>query len=167
MCARLATLSRAARARSLLPNQWNYWGYNPFAMRKRRRKPFQRYFTVAEANALLPDLSIKLLRLQGMLQRLREEYAEREAELLQRAQTNGKHPEWESSMIAPEIHKAVDELHKMGVLLRDIEQGIVDFPHVREGREVLLCWRLGEARVQYYHELDTGFCERKPLWENE
>jgi len=136
-------------------------------MRKRRRKPFQRYFTVAEANALLPDLSIKLLRLQGMLQRLREEYAEREAELFQRAQTNGKHPEWESSTIAPEIHKAVDELHKMGVLLRDIEQGIVDFPHVREGREVLLCWRLGEARVQYYHELDTGFRERKPLWENE
>jgi hypothetical protein len=134
-------------------------------MRKRRRKPFQRYFTVAEANALLPDLSIKLLRLQAMLQRLREEYAEKEAELFQRAQRNGKLPTWESSPIAPEIHKAVDELHKMGVLLRDIEQGIVDFPHLREGREVLLCWRLGEKRVQYYHELDTGFRDRKPLWE--
>jgi hypothetical protein len=136
-------------------------------MRKRRRKPFQRYFTVAEANALLPDLSIKLLRLQAMLQRLREEYAEKETELLQRAQRNGKLPEWESSPIAPEIHKAVDELHKMGVLLRDIEQGIVDFPHLREGREVLLCWRLGEPRVEYYHELDTGFRERKPLWEED
>jgi hypothetical protein len=136
-------------------------------MRKRRRKPFQRYFTVAEANALLPDLSIKLLRLQAMLQRLREEYAEKETELLQRAQTNGKLPEWESSPIAPEIHRAVDELHKMGVLLRDIEQGIVDFPHLREGREVLLCWRLGEPRVEYYHELDTGFRERKPLWEED
>jgi Uncharacterized conserved protein, COG4911 len=55
----------------------------------------------------------------------------------------------------------------MGVLLRDIEQGIVDFPHLREGREVLLCWRLGEQRVEYYHELDTGFRERKPLWEEE
>jgi len=139
--------------------------YNPCAMRKRRRKPFQRYFTIAEANALLPDLSIKLLRLQAMLQRLREEYAEKEAELLQRAQRNGKLPKWESSPIAPEIHKAVDELHKMGVLLRDIEQGIVDFPHLREGREVLLCWRLGEQRIEYYHELDTGFRERKPLWE--
>ena len=136
-------------------------------MRKRRRKPFQRYFTVAEANALVPDLSIKLLRLQAMLRRLREEYSEKETELFQRAQTNGKHPEWEASEIAPEIHKAVDELHSMGVLLRDIEQGIVDFPHLRDGREVLLCWRLGEKRVQYYHELDTGFHERKPLWEDE
>jgi hypothetical protein len=53
------------------------------------------------------------------------------------------------------------------VLLRDIEQGIVDFPHLRDGREVLLCWRLGEKRVQYYHELDTGSHERKPLWEDE
>lgn len=136
-------------------------------MRKRRQKPFRRYFTVAEANALLPELSVKLLRLQAMLRRLREDYAEKETELFQRAQTNGKHPEWEPSVIAPEIHKAVDELHKLGILLRDIEQGIVDFPHMREGREVLLCWRLGEQRVQYYHELDTGFRERKPLWEGE
>ena len=136
-------------------------------MRKRRRKPFRRYFTVAEANALLPELRVKLLRLQAMLRRLREDYTEKETELFQRAQTNGKHPEWETSKIAPEIHKAVDELHKMGILLRDIEQGIVDFPHMREGREVLLCWRLGEQRVQYYHELDTGFRERKPLWEGE
>ncbi|MFN3690233.1 MAG: DUF2203 domain-containing protein, partial [Fimbriimonadales bacterium] len=120
-------------------------------MRKRRRKPFQRYFTVSEANALLPALRVKLLRLQAMLQRLREEYREKEQELLMRERTNGKHPEWGESSIAREIHKAVDELHQMGVLLRDIDQGIVDFPHLRDGREVMLCWRLGEERVQYYH----------------
>jgi len=154
-------------AKPLLRRWLSEGGIIPYAMRKRRRKPFQRYFTVAEANALLPDLSIRLLRLQAMLQRLREEYAEKEVELFQRAQTNGKLPTWEPSTIAPEIHKAVDELHKMGVLLRDIEQGIVDFPHLRDGREVLLCWRLGEPRVEYYHELDTGFRERKPLWEED
>ncbi|MDW8106261.1 MAG: DUF2203 domain-containing protein [Armatimonadota bacterium] len=135
-------------------------------MRKRRRKPFLRYFTVAEANALLPELRVKLLRLQAMLQRLREEYGERASELLRIASANGKHPEWSESSVAREIHKAVDELHQMGVLLRDIDQGIVDFPHLRNGREVLLCWRLGEERVEYYHELDTGFRARKPLWED-
>jgi hypothetical protein len=135
-------------------------------MRKRRRKPFQRYFTVAEANALLPELRVKLLRLQAMLQRLREEYAEKELELLKLERTNGKHPEWEGSSVAREIHKAVDELHKMGILIKDIDEGIVDFPHLRDGREVMLCWRLGEDRVQYYHELDTGFRGRKPLWED-
>ncbi|MFN7016546.1 MAG: DUF2203 domain-containing protein [Fimbriimonadales bacterium] len=135
-------------------------------MRKRRRKPFQRYFTVSEANALLPELRVKLLRLQAMLQRLREEYGEKETDLLKRERTNGKHPEWGESSIAREIHKAVDELHQMGVYLRDIDQGIVDFPHLRDGREVMLCWRLGEERVQYYHELDAGFRGRKPLWED-
>ncbi|MCS7272844.1 MAG: DUF2203 domain-containing protein [Fimbriimonadales bacterium] len=135
-------------------------------MRKRRRKPFLRYFTVAEANALLPELRVKLLRLQAMLQRLREEYGEKAAELLRIASTNGKYPEWSESSVAREIHRAVEELHAMGVLLRDIEQGIVDFPHLRNGREVLLCWRLGEERVEYYHELDTSFRMRKPLWED-
>ncbi|MCS7189998.1 MAG: DUF2203 domain-containing protein [Fimbriimonadales bacterium] len=135
-------------------------------MRKRRRKPFQRYFTVSEANALLPELRVKLLRLQAMLQRLREEYGEKELELLRLERSNGKHPEWGESSVAHEIHKAVDELHKMGILLKDIDEGIVDFPHLREGREVMLCWRLGEERVQYYHELDTGFRGRKPLWED-
>ncbi len=135
-------------------------------MRKRHRKPFQRYFTVGEANALLPELRVKLLRLQAMLQRLREEYHEKELELLKLERTNGKHPEWGESSVAREIHKAVDELHQMGVYLKDIDQGIVDFPHIREGREVMLCWQLGEERVQYYHELDTGFRGRKPIWED-
>lgn len=135
-------------------------------MRKRRRKPFQRYFTVGEANALLPELRVKLLRLQAMLQRLREEYGEKELELLKLERANGKHPEWGESSVAREIHKAVDELHKMGILIKDIDEGIVDFPHIRDGREVMLCWRLGEERVQYYHELDTGFRGRKPIWED-
>ncbi|GIV07310.1 MAG: hypothetical protein KatS3mg017_0512 [Fimbriimonadales bacterium] len=135
-------------------------------MRKHRRKPFQRYFTVTEANALLPELRVKLLRLQAMLQRLREEYGEKELELLKLQRTNGKHPEWGESGVALEIHKAVDELHKMGVYIKDIDEGIVDFPHMREGREVMLCWRLGEDRVQYYHELDSGFRGRKPIWED-
>ncbi|MFQ3610020.1 MAG: DUF2203 domain-containing protein [Fimbriimonadales bacterium] len=135
-------------------------------MRKRKRKPFQRYFTVAEANALLPELRTKLLRLQAMMARLREEYQERADELLKHALTNGKQIHWEPSTVAQEVHKAVDEIHKMGILLKDLDEGIVDFPHLREGREVMLCWRIGEDRVNYYHELDAGFRNRKPLWED-
>ncbi|GBC91283.1 hypothetical protein HRbin14_02047 [bacterium HR14] len=132
-------------------------------MPKRKRKPFRRYFTVAEANALLPELQVKLLRLQAMMARLREEYAEKQAELFQIAQRNGKYPNWEPSTIAQEVHRAVDELHAMGVVIKDIDEGIVDFPHLREGREVFLCWKLGEDRVRYYHELDAGFRSRKRL----
>jgi len=134
-------------------------------MRRRRRKPFQRYFTVAEANALIPELQKQILRLQAMLNRLREEYGEKEQQLFHLEQRNGRPPEWEPPSVAEAIHKAVDELHAMGVILRDVEYGIVDFPHLRNGREVFLCWKLGEERVRYWHELDTGFNARKPLTE--
>ncbi len=134
-------------------------------MRRRKRKPFVRYFTLAEANALLPELRVKLLRLQAMLARLREEYSEKQAELFRLSLSNGKLPEWEPSTIAQELHKAVDELHAMGVLLKDIDEGIVDFPHIMDGREVFLCWKMGEDRIRYYHELDKGFNARRRLQE--
>ncbi len=132
---------------------------------RRRRKPFRRYFTVAEANALIPELQKQLLRLQAMLERLREEFGEQAQQVVRLEQRNGHPPDWEPSPIAEAIHKAVDELHALGVILRDVEHGIVDFPHLRDGREVFLCWRLGEERVRYWHELDTGFSARKPLTE--
>jgi hypothetical protein len=134
-------------------------------MRRRRRKAFQRYFTVAEANALIPELQKQILRLQAMLERLREEYGEKAQQVFQLTQRNGFPPRWEPSSIADAVHKAVEELHQLGVILRDVEHGIVDFPHLRDGREVFLCWKLGEERVRYWHELDAGFDARKPLTE--
>jgi hypothetical protein len=134
-------------------------------MRRRRRKAFQRYFTVAEANALIPELQKQLLRLQAMLERLREEYGEKAEQVFVLTLRNGFPPLWEPSPIADAVHKAVDELNQLGVILRDVEQGIVDFPHLRDGREVFLCWKLGEEQVRYWHELDTGFDARKPLTE--
>jgi hypothetical protein len=134
-------------------------------MRRRRRKAFQRYFTVAEANALIPELQKQILRLQAMLERLREEYGEKAQQVFQLTQRNGFPPRWEPSSIADAVHKAVEELHQLGVILRDVEHGIVDFPHLRDRREVFLCWKLGEERVRYWHELDAGFDARKPLTE--
>ncbi len=134
-------------------------------MRRRRRKPFQRYFTVAEANALIPELQKQILRLQALFERLREEYGEKAQQVFQLEQRNGHPPEWEPSPAAEAIHQAVDELHALGIILRDVEYGIVDFPHLRDGREVFLCWKLGEECVRYWHELDAGFNARKPLTE--
>ncbi len=134
-------------------------------MRRRRRKAFRRYFTVAEANALIPELQKQILRLQAMLERLKEEYGEKAEQVFVLTLRNGFPPLWEPSTIADAIHKAVDELHQLGVILRDLEHGIVDFPHLRDGREVFLCWKLGEEQVRYWHELDAGFDARKPLTE--
>jgi hypothetical protein len=115
---------------------------------------------------LIPELQKQILRLQAMLERLREEYGEKAQQVFRLERRNGHPPEWESSSVAEAVHDAVEELHALGVILRDVEHGIVDFPHLRDGREVFLCWKLGEERISYWHELDSGFNARKPLTED-
>ena len=62
-----------------------------------------------------------------------------------------------------EMQKALDELDGLGVQLKDIDQGLVDFPSRRDGRVVYLCWRLGEETIAWWHDVDTGFAGRQPL----
>ena len=62
-----------------------------------------------------------------------------------------------------EMQAALEELQAMEVVLRDLERGLVDFPSLREGREVYLCWEEGEERIGWWHELDAGHAGRQPL----
>ena len=52
---------------------------------------------------------------------------------------------------------------RLGILIKDVDTGLVDFPHMREEREVYLCWRLGEPKVEFWHDVDSGFSGRQPL----
>jgi len=61
----------------------------------------------------------------------------------------------------------IEKVQGMGVELKDVEVGLIDFRSIREGREVYLCWQLGEEHVTHWHELDTGFAGRQPLEEAE
>lgn len=61
------------------------------------------------------------------------------------------------------IEKNVRLIHDRGILIKSIEDGLVDFPSMREGHEIYLCWRVGEPEIQYWHEVDTGFASREPL----
>lgn len=62
-----------------------------------------------------------------------------------------------------ELHALVDELQQLGVQMKDFRMGLVDFPHVRDGREVNLCWHLGEERIAFWHDLESGFSSRQPI----
>jgi hypothetical protein len=64
---------------------------------------------------------------------------------------------------AQAVARAVDELQELGVLVKDLDRGLVDFPALRDGEEVLLCWQVGEDAVAYWHGLEEGFAGRKPL----
>ena len=61
------------------------------------------------------------------------------------------------------VASCVDDLHELGVLVKDLDLGLVDFPTLRDGEEVLLCWRVGEDEIRYWHGLEEGFAGRKEL----
>jgi hypothetical protein len=62
-----------------------------------------------------------------------------------------------------EVARCVNEIHGRGAIVKDVDEGLVDFPAVRNGEEILLCWRLGEEDVAHWHGLEEGFAGRRQL----
>jgi hypothetical protein len=124
-------------------------------------QPTTRHFTLAEANALLPELEPlvgALLERRAKAVRRREELGDR----LDEYHHNIGGPvasELTADFIA--IEKLLEEIQSHGCIVKDLNAGLIDFPARRDGREVLLCWRYGEPQVEFYHELHTGFAGRK------
>jgi hypothetical protein len=69
--------------------------------------------------------------------------------------------------VIDQMAAAVARIDALGITLRDIERGLIDFPALVSGRQVWLCWQLGEDRIGYWHELDEGFGGRRPIAELE
>jgi hypothetical protein len=67
--------------------------------------------------------------------------------------------------LVDQMAAGVSRIDQLGLTLRDIESGLVDFPALVSGRQVWLCWRRGETAVEWWHELETGFSSRQPLSE--
>lgn len=117
-------------------------------------------YTRDEANALLPELTEVLIA-------LRDVYAAAagHAEAV-RSSAPGNGGSTHAQAWADAQHVLDGKLAWLctrGIQLKDLERGLVDFPSVRDGRPVLLCWLLGEPSVDFWHELSTGFAGRRPL----
>ena len=61
------------------------------------------------------------------------------------------------------IEERIQPIYERGILVKSIQHGLVDFPSIREGREVYLCWHAGEPEIQSWHQVDVGFAGRQPL----
>jgi hypothetical protein len=122
----------------------------------------ERHFTRAEANALLPRLTEMLDRLRDAKDELTD--TEAHEALADAAPTNGGGQEGRQVGIAfLEVRRLLETIERSGIVLRDIDRGLVDFPAVIDGREVYLCWELGEDDVGYWHDMDAGYGGREPL----
>jgi hypothetical protein len=122
----------------------------------------ERHFTRAEANALLPRLTEMLDRLRDAKDELTD--TEAHEALADAAPTNGGGQEGRQVGIAfLEVRRLLETIERSGIVLRDIDRGLVDFPAVIDEREVYLCWELGEDDVGYWHDMDAGYGGREPL----
>lgn len=129
-----------------------------------------RHFTVDEANALLErvrPLAERMVEQQRLLAGLLGSRAGAAAAIAGNGGGAGASAtaglDAEVADAREELGRCVRELHELGVQVKDLATGLLDFPALREGEEVLLCWRVGEDEICYWHGADEGFAGRKPL----
>lgn len=123
---------------------------------------FSKHYTVSEAQALLPQIREWLAQIEILQQRL----AELEIRL-QSLAANGCDlgGDTVNSMIKlrADLHGLALEFSSRHIYIKDASRGLVDFPALRDGKEVFLCWEKGEETIEHWHDLDSGYSGREPL----
>lgn len=129
-----------------------------------------RHFTAEEANGALAEVRPLVERMVEQ-RRLHVEALERQEELEGHIRGNGggippaelADTAAEVERLARELAKVVDEIAALGAEVKDLDEGLIDFPALRRGETVLLCWKLGEDEIRYWHAVEDGFAGRRPL----
>ena len=124
---------------------------------------FEKHFTLAEARAMLPQLR----RLFAGLHARRKRASTAEAKLGHSLQQTGGDlgGALVSSLLTDlvAVDAEIRQLQERGVLIKDFDRGLVDFPSLREDREIFLCWELEEADIEFFHDVDSGYAARERL----
>jgi hypothetical protein len=130
----------------------------------------ERYFSPGEVEALIPKLTELVERLRAAQAEVETVRERLRAEHQRLVLAGGGMPDPRRRADRERLETAttqaqavVGELHALGGVPKDIGLGLVDFPHLRDGRVVNLCWKHGETRVAWWHGLDEGYSARKPL----
>jgi len=121
-----------------------------------------RHFTLEEARDRLPWVIEKLAALRAARERLTDQEA-RQALAAGSPTNGGGHPGKQVGEAFVELQHGIAEFDRRGIILRDLDTGLIDFPSIRDGQEIYLCWIDGEADIGFWHELDSGYAGRRPL----
>lgn len=126
-----------------------------------------RIFTVAEARRTLPRVKVIVAKLLEARARV-SELEPHVAPVLAKVPRNGGNAKFtELTELIELLDRIAGEFRTLGVLIKDVDSGLVDFPALRQGERVYLCWRHGEEELLYWHPIDTGFAGRRPIIEQE
>lgn len=122
-----------------------------------------RHYTLAEARALLPQVK----EYMALAQQARREIMERQPEIwpvLKAAAGNGGSKQaGEMLQTFRQLETGVKGIMALGVLVKDVDQGLVDFLGRRDGRDVYLCWHAGEEDIEFWHDTDKGYTGRRKI----
>jgi hypothetical protein len=122
----------------------------------------EKFYTVDEANALVPKLKPLLQRIRDTQQALAEDKTV--AAVREKASHNGGGlPGRHLSELTRTLERDLHQLQEWGIMLRDPSIGLIDFFHQRQGETVFLCWKLGESKVEWWHPVETGIAGREHL----
>ncbi len=123
----------------------------------------KRFFTVREANELIPFLTKRLEDIRCTYVELKTTWAARVPALQEVINCGGMPVDLRHFNLLFLLQELSKEICSAGCHIKDLEDGLIDFPTIWEGREVYLCWKLGESEVNFWHEVDSGFAGRQPL----
>jgi len=131
----------------------------------------ERYFTVADVEALIPELARIMERVMSAHAEVSATQERMQAEQQRIAMAGGgvlDRRAWRADKakverLTGEIRRGLGEIVELGGAPKDVGLGLVDFLHLRDGREVHLCWKYGEREIRHWHGLDEGYAGRKPL----
>jgi hypothetical protein len=130
-----------------------------------------RYFTLQQAEELLPAVANAMQEIASLKAMLDEASADLRAEATRIMMTGGAvvragavaSARGRAQSLTPRLEEAVESVQRGGCIVKDLDEGLVDFPTLYRGQEVYMCWKSGEAGITFWHGLEEGFRGRKPI----
>jgi len=123
----------------------------------------ERTFTLSEANRLIPELERHLVAIgqsKALLVRVKEEIKKASAKA---PLGGGSHAGRVYITALEQMSEHLQAIQEMGVLVKDLDTGLCDFPHHMDGRIVHLCWKRGESEIRWWHDIHSGYSGRQPI----
>lgn len=130
-----------------------------------KQELIRKYFTIEEAEGMLPKVerilrrTIRLNKALDLLSSIEIEVYDDDYDNLRRITKLNKH----FHKLSYEFYANIEEIEDIGCIIKDLEIGIIDFYSKFEGREIFLCWKLGEKKIKFWHEVDSGYEGRRPI----
>ena len=131
------------------------------------------YFTIVAAEGLIPELSRLFRKIGRLKEKISSVHASKSIfpELIELTDEGAFQFYFQEEVklnaeyhnVCHQFFKSINRLNDLGVVVKDLDEGLVDFFFNFEGRDVLLCWKLGERKIDHWHEIDTGFPGRKKI----